>query len=166
VHCRFSLSGRGLSDRLRHLTNCSVQVKESRRGAEAAGELLWSSGRFRAWLGEHGYGARAWEERVLPAIAGVARATVASAHGDWHADAADAPRRACFEVFGLDVILDEGLRPWLLEVNASPNLRDHGAETLEPMLGSLLDIVLAEGDGDGDALPVGGPTAVGAWRRM
>ena len=40
------------------------------------------------------------------------------------------------------MILDDALRPWLLEVNASPNLRDHGSETLEPMLDSLLDIVL------------------------
>jgi len=31
-------------------------------------------------------------------------------------------RNQCFEVYGFDVIIDQKLRPWLLEVNVAPSL--------------------------------------------
>lgn len=50
----------------------------------------------------------------------------------------------CYELFGVDVLLDENLKAWLLEVNISPSL--HSTSPLDahvkgPMVRSLFDMV-------------------------
>ncbi|CAH2075153.1 unnamed protein product, partial [Iphiclides podalirius] len=54
------------------------------------------------------------------------------------------PARNCFEFYGFDVLLDESLKPWLLEVNLSPALAaDCEADVIvkQPMLHELFDLL-------------------------
>ena len=53
-------------------------------------------------------------------------------------------RKACFELFGFDVLLDSNMRPWLLEVNTCPALGTSTAvdkAVKKPMLQQLVHLV-------------------------
>lgn len=52
------------------------------------------------------------------------------------------------QLFGYDVMVDENLRPWLLEVNASPSLGASNKNDLrlkKQMVGHVFDIIDVEG---------------------
>eukprot|EP00117_Sycon_ciliatum_P004145 scpid76188/ scgid2560/ Probable tubulin polyglutamylase TTLL9; Tubulin--tyrosine ligase-like protein 9 len=65
----------------------------------------------------------------------------------------------CFEVYGFDIMIDANLKPWLIEVNASPSLTasspsDH--ELKVGLLTDMLDIIDMEGKLSGDETRIGG----------
>ena len=47
-------------------------------------------------------------------------------------------QRRCFQILGLDVMLDAQLRPWLLEVNHSPSMALAGNEPEEVPIGATI----------------------------
>eukprot|EP01039_Chlorochromonas_danica_P003550 gene3550-3887_t len=65
----------------------------------------------------------------------------------------------CFELYGYDIIIDQDLKPWLLEVNASPSLTANTREDYlmkTEMLHGMLDIVDMDGQLQGDEEHVSG----------
>jgi Tubulin-tyrosine ligase family len=59
----------------------------------------------------------------------------------------------CFELYGYDIIIDQNLKPWLLEVNASPSLTANTREDYlmkTEMLHGMLDVVDMEQQLSGD----------------
>lgn len=67
--------------------------------------------------------------------------------------------RHCFECYGYDLLLDDNLKPWLVEVNASPSLAattQMDKEMKTTLIRDVLDIVVPD-----DMSEYRGPTRAG-----
>jgi tubulin polyglutamylase TTLL9 len=67
--------------------------------------------------------------------------------------------RNCFELYGYDIIIDDKLKPFLIEVNASPSLTAEHATDRDlkmRLLSDVLDVLDLEGVNTGDETEVGG----------
>eukprot|EP00932_Pfiesteria_piscicida_P021479 SRR837773.8268.p1 GENE.SRR837773.8268~~SRR837773.8268.p1 ORF type:complete len:273 (-),score=38.11 SRR837773.8268:1-741(-) len=114
-----------LQDRERHISNWQVN-RHGRHGHVADGAVA-SLQAFRQELcdmtGREDY----WDAELLPKIETLIVHTLRASKEQLE------PRSRSFELFGFDIIIDEAMRPWLLEVNLSP-----GCDCRTPFLQNML----------------------------
>jgi len=108
-----------------HITNYSVQKKSSKYIANANAEEdstghKWSLEALMRELAAMGHDVDSLRKRIDEIL--VKTLIAAQPHICTKYNARFRRRNACFEVFGFDIMLDEALTPWIIEVNVSPDL--------------------------------------------
>ncbi|XP_059417631.1 tubulin monoglutamylase TTLL4-like isoform X2 [Carassius carassius] len=125
--CKYSPSMKTLNNKFMHLTNYSVNKKNSEyqsnsddkacQGHKWALKALWQ------YLGSQGISTSLiWEkikDMVIKTI--IASDPYVNSLVKMHVRSA----YSCHELFGFDIMLDENLKPWVLEVNISPSLHSN-----------------------------------------
>ena len=136
-----------LSNPFMHLTNYSINKKSSdfvpNQDASQDGEgTKWSLSALRRRLAQSGIDVPALfakiDALVLKTLIAVEPSVVAATRRYCH------HRNSCFEMVGFDVLIDENLKPWLIEVNLSPSLAADSPIDLKlktQMLASLFTLV-------------------------
>ncbi|XP_026128016.1 tubulin polyglutamylase TTLL4-like [Carassius auratus] len=125
--CKYSSSMKTLNNKFMHLTNYSVNKKNSEyqsnsddkacQGHKWALKALWQ------YLGSQGVDTTLiWDEikdMVIKTI--ITCDPYVNSRVKMHVRSS----YSCHELFGFDIMLDESLKPWVLEVNISPSLHSN-----------------------------------------
>ncbi|ESO08032.1 hypothetical protein HELRODRAFT_75380 [Helobdella robusta] len=144
---RFSLDS--ITDTYIHLTNVAVQKTAPDYDSEKGSK--WSVQKLRLFM-TFKYGKEKTNEcfhmmdnMIIHSLLSVQKVMVQDKH--------------CFELYGYDILLDVNLKPWLLEINASPSLQASNQEDYDlkfRMLDDVLNVIDLENRLTGNERNVGG----------
>jgi len=134
-----------LSNRHRHISNWAVNKHGKLVTEGAVVSLTGFETELRAAGCRDGY----WSEVLRPKVEAIVLHCLEAVQHTV------VQRSTCFELYGFDVMIDEDLQPWLLEVNLSPACDPRTpwlAELVQRMADRLMDLVVG-GDAAPDASP-------------
>nr|CCA21141.1 tubulin polyglutamylase putative [Albugo laibachii Nc14] len=134
TNTRYSMNSTDISNTFIHLTNVAIQKTSENYNSQHGGK--WDLHNLKCFMmAKHGV------DRVdqlfyeiqcviIKSLLSVEKIIINDKH--------------CFELYGYDIMIDQNLKPWLLEVNASPSLSANTASDYQlkcGMLYEMLDII-------------------------
>ncbi len=102
-----------------HLCNYSIQKNyknDLERSEELPEENMWSNTEFKSKYLSKMNREDAWEELIYPGMKNAILSSMLSTQ-----DIIES-RKNTFELYGADFMIDESLKPWLIEINCSPTM--------------------------------------------
>ena len=104
---------------------------------------MWALKQFQEWLAKK-TGKNIWEESLESSIKNIAIDSILCAQEDIIPG-----KKGCFEVYGIDIMIDNNFHPWLIEINSSPAC-DYSTSVTESFikraLPDILKVVLQDDD--------------------
>eukprot|EP00003_Mantamonas_plastica_P011496 TRINITY_DN2121_c0_g1_i2.p1 TRINITY_DN2121_c0_g1~~TRINITY_DN2121_c0_g1_i2.p1 ORF type:complete len:281 (-),score=78.02 TRINITY_DN2121_c0_g1_i2:187-1029(-) len=145
---RFSMNIDDITNSTMHLTNAAVQ-KQSKEYNKERGCKMDIRDLKLYMISKHGTEAvdacfADMEEIMIKSLESVANIII--------------NEKNCFEMYGYDLMIDEDLKPWLIEVNASPSVTadtDSDYRFKFGLLDDTLDVIDMEGVRNGDEDQIG-----------
>lgn len=128
---RFSMKTGDIKNAYIHLTNVAIQKTDANYDAETG--CKWSLHSLKQYLiSRHGLEAtnkcfHEMQNIIIRSLLGVQKVIIND--------------RKCFEMYGYDIMIDDDLTPWLIEVNASPSISADTKEDYELKVGVLSDLL-------------------------
>ncbi|XP_059161722.1 uncharacterized protein LOC131944866 isoform X2 [Physella acuta] len=141
--CKYSSSSKTLNNRFMHLTNYSVNKKNVEYLSNSDNNLCeghkWSLKSLWEYMKKLGINTNIiWDnirdliiKTIISGDSTINSMTKANAHN----------RYCCHELFGFDILLDENLKPWILEVNISPSLHSNSPLDVTVKSGMIRDLM-------------------------
>lgn len=127
---RYSINTKNLSESYMHLTNVAVQ--KTAPGYDAGAGCKWPLRQLKLYLiGKFGVQVTdrlffEMQELIINSLISVQKVMI----NDKHA----------FEMYGYDIMIDDALKPWLIEINSSPSLTADTPTDYELKFGLLDDL--------------------------
>lgn len=120
-----------IDDLFIHLTNNSISKYSAAFDNGPIPELMWHCSQLQDLLRDQ-HQSDVWTDSILPAMEEIVIRALQSVNPHCR------KRTKSFELLGFDLMIDERLKPWLLEVNVSPAM-DYSTRVTERMVKDVLE---------------------------